>query len=70
MLINDTTFLLDESLDTLKNIRDAQEQIEDSVSWAKLSLVCKINVIVNAMKAMITLRTCVTINMEINDIYS
>ncbi|EDV24171.1 uncharacterized protein TRIADDRAFT_26472 [Trichoplax adhaerens] len=37
MLINDTTFLLDESLDTLKSIHNAQEQMEDTVAWGKLS---------------------------------
>ena len=58
MLINDTTFLLDESLDTLKNIRDAQEQIEDSVTWAKLSLVYKIDLIISVMKAIIRYLHC------------
>ena len=34
MLINDTTFLLDESLDTLKSIHETQEAIKDERSWA------------------------------------
>ena len=35
MLINDTTFLLDESVDTLKNIRDTQELMANTVEWEK-----------------------------------
>lgn len=33
MLINDTTFLLDESLESLKRIHEVQEQMADTVSW-------------------------------------
>lgn len=33
MLINDTTFLLDESLDALKAIRDTQEAMKDRETW-------------------------------------
>lgn len=33
MLINDTTFLLDESLDALKAIHDTQEAMKDKASW-------------------------------------
>ena len=33
MLINDATFLLDESLDTLKAIHDTQVAIKDVASW-------------------------------------
>ena len=33
MLINDTTFLLDESLDALKAIRDTQEAMKDKDTW-------------------------------------
>lgn len=33
MLINDTTFLLDESLDALKSIHETQEAERDSESW-------------------------------------
>ena len=33
MLINDTTFLLDESLDALKAIRDTQEAMKDRDTW-------------------------------------
>ena len=36
MLINDTTFLLDESVDTLKNIRDTQELMANTAEWEKL----------------------------------
>ncbi|XP_066922247.1 LOW QUALITY PROTEIN: ubiquitin conjugation factor E4 B-like [Clytia hemisphaerica] len=36
MLINDTTFLLDESVDTLKNIRDTQELMANTTEWEKL----------------------------------
>lgn len=37
MLINDTTFLLDESLESLKRIHEVQEQMADTVAWGKLS---------------------------------
>ena len=37
MLINDTTFLLDESIDTLKNIHDTQELMANTVEWENLS---------------------------------
>ena len=33
MLINDTTFLLDESLDALKAIHDTQEAQKDKEAW-------------------------------------
>lgn len=33
MLMNDTTFLLDESLETLKRIHEAQEAMENKQSW-------------------------------------
>ena len=33
MLINDTTFLLDESLDGLKSIHETQEAISDQETW-------------------------------------
>lgn len=36
MLMNDTTFLLDESLDTLKNIRELQELIDNKTEFSKL----------------------------------
>ena len=39
MLINDTTFLLDESLDTLKSIRELQDLMENKTEWNKLSSV-------------------------------
>lgn len=37
MLMNDTTFLLDESLESLKRIHEIQELINDEDNWAKLS---------------------------------
>jgi len=36
MLINDTTFLLDESLESLKRIHEVQEQMADTVAWNNL----------------------------------
>nr|XP_009859036.1 ubiquitin conjugation factor E4 B isoform X1 [Ciona intestinalis] len=37
MLINDTTFLLDESLDSLKRIHETQELMRDEKEWNKLN---------------------------------
>lgn len=37
MLMNDTTFLLDESLESLKRIHEVQELISDDDTWSKLS---------------------------------
>ncbi|XP_060521992.1 ubiquitin conjugation factor E4 B [Cylas formicarius] len=37
MLMNDTTFLLDESLESLKRIHEIQELIADTDKWSKLS---------------------------------
>ena len=37
MLMNDTTFLLDESMDTLKSIRELQELMENTTEWNKLN---------------------------------
>ncbi|XP_050424962.1 ubiquitin conjugation factor E4 B [Adelges cooleyi] len=37
MLINDTTFLLDESLESLKRIHEVQEQMADTIVWSSLS---------------------------------
>ena len=34
MLINDTTFLLDESLDVLKAIHETQEAMKDTKAWS------------------------------------
>ena len=39
MLMNDTTFLLDESMDTLKSIRELQELRENKAEWDKLTQV-------------------------------
>ena len=44
MLMNDTTYLLDESLETLKSIREVQELMENKAQWNSLDpvslLVC------------------------------
>ena len=37
MLINDTTFLLDESIDTLKNIHETQELMSNTTEWENLT---------------------------------
>lgn len=37
MLINDTTFLLDESLESLKRIHEVQEQMADTAAWNNLT---------------------------------
>ena len=40
MLINDTTFLLDESLDALKAIHETQEAQKDREAWDSQPRVC------------------------------
>ena len=35
MLMNDTTFLLDESMDTLKKIHEVQEEMADKQRWSQ-----------------------------------
>lgn len=37
MLMNDTTFLLDESLESLKRIHEVQELMRDEANWSKMS---------------------------------
>ena len=37
MLMNDTTFLLDESLDCLKRIHEVQDEMADTAEWNKKS---------------------------------
>ncbi|KAK3929272.1 Ubiquitin conjugation factor E4 B [Frankliniella fusca] len=37
MLMNDTTFLLDESLESLKRIHEVQELMSDTTGWSQLS---------------------------------
>lgn len=37
MLMNDTTFLLDESLESLKRIHEVQDLVSDEEKWTKLS---------------------------------
>ena len=41
MLMNDTTFLLDESMDALKRIHEVQEEMADGVKWAEQTQVTK-----------------------------
>lgn len=36
MLINDTTFLLDESLESLKRIHEVQEEVKNKEQWDQL----------------------------------
>lgn len=36
MLINDTTFLLDESLESLKRIHEVQEEMKNKDQWDQL----------------------------------
>ena len=43
MLMNDTTFLLDESLDCLKRIHEVQEEMDNVEEWNKQSQVCIID---------------------------
>merc|ERR1719490_447239 len=37
MLMNDTTFLLDESMDALKRIHEVQQELDDNKKWAEQS---------------------------------
>ena len=37
MLMNDTTFLLDEAMDALKRIHEVQEEMADGARWAALT---------------------------------
>ncbi len=37
MLMNDTTFLLDESMDTLKSIHEIQEEMADRERWGEMT---------------------------------
>lgn len=41
MLMNDTTYLLDESMDTLKRIRELQDLMDNKVEWDKLNKVSR-----------------------------
>ena len=40
LLVNDATFLLDESLDALRRIRDTQLLLDQPEKWAVVSDVC------------------------------
>lgn len=42
MLMNDTTFLLDESLDCLKRIHEVQDEMANTAEWNKKSPVSKL----------------------------
>lgn len=42
MLINDTTFLLDESLESLKRIHEVQEEMKNKEQWEQLPRVCSV----------------------------
>jgi len=39
MLMNDTTYLLDEAMEALKKIHEAQEEMDDKEKWSRLSQV-------------------------------
>lgn len=39
MLMNDTTYLLDESMETLKRIRELQDLMDNHTEWDKLNTV-------------------------------
>ena len=41
MLMNDTTFLLDESMDTLKKIHEVQEEMADKARWSQQTQVSR-----------------------------
>jgi len=45
MLMNDTTYLLDEAMEALKKIHEAQEEMDDKEKWSKLTRVCFIQYI-------------------------
>jgi ubiquitin conjugation factor E4 B len=40
MLINDTTFLLDESLESLKRIHEVELLMKNKAEWDQLGVVC------------------------------
>jgi ubiquitin conjugation factor E4 B len=40
MLINDTTFMLDESLDALRRIHEYDKLKTDTIAWTALTTVC------------------------------
>ena len=42
MLMNDTTFLLDESMDTLKKIHEVQEEMADKQRWSQQTQVSQL----------------------------
>ena len=48
MLINDTTFLLDESLESLKRIHEVQEEMKNKEQWEQLPRVSGHTVLIGA----------------------
>lgn len=42
MLMNDTTYLLDESMQTLMSIRELQDLMDNQTEWDKLSAVSRL----------------------------
>lgn len=52
MLINDTTFLLDESLESLKRIHEVQEEMKNKEQWEQLPRVCCHTPSVSHLRAM------------------
>jgi hypothetical protein len=49
MLMNDTTFLLDESMDALKRIHEVQEEMADGVKWAEQTQVTRIKCLIQSL---------------------
>ena len=44
MLMNDTTFLLDESLDCLKRIHEVQDEMANTEEWSKKTSVSLLDI--------------------------
>lgn len=64
MLINDTTFLLDESLESLKRIHEIQEEMKNKEQWDQLPRVSTYhnltnNSVMNALCLMDIMQYCV-----------
>ena len=62
MLINDTTFLLDESLDALKAIHETQEAMKDTEQWTAQPKVSCLSVYLTSLTHLtyLTSSTCLT----------
>ena len=67
MLINDTTFLLDESLDSLKSIHETQEAMNDQTTWQAQTQVCQLMITVEYFVCIDSCRCAInyTVNMNI-----